>query len=48
MVFGVSFAISIDEENLRWTKTTWPVTISRVIIGLLSTAGLDYIIRLFL
>lgn len=45
MAFGVSFAISMDEENIKWTKTSIPLTVSRAIIGILTTLGLEYIIK---
>jgi len=34
MIFGVSLAISYDEENIKWTKTTFAHTIARLVIGL--------------
>jgi hypothetical protein len=47
MIFGVSFSISVDEENLKWTKTSIPITLTRAIIGLFTTAGLEILILSF-
>ena len=43
MIFGVSFSISIDEENIRWTKTSFGLTMTRIIIGLGLAASIDYL-----
>eukprot|EP00347_Sterkiella_histriomuscorum_P002567 403367652 len=48
MMFGVSFAISMDEENIKWTKTSFALTVSRALIGMITTASLEYIIALLL
>ena len=44
MIFGVSFAIGADQENIKWTKTSKSMTISRVSIGLITTLILDFLI----
>jgi hypothetical protein len=42
MIFGVSFSISIDEENIKWTKTPIYKTVPRVFFGLSLAALIDY------
>ena len=48
MIFGVSFAINIDEENIKWTKTSFPITMTRILLGLISTCGLDYVMAFYM
>lgn len=48
MIFGVSFAINVDEENIRWTKTSWSLSITRVLLGLATAYAIEFILRLAL
>lgn len=34
MLFGVSFAINFDSENIKWTKTKTSISLIRLFLGL--------------
>jgi hypothetical protein len=42
VVFGVSFAIGVEPENMKWTKTSFSKTIVRLVLGLLTVGLIDF------
>lgn len=45
MIFGVSFSIDIDSENIKWTKTNKSITLVRLLIGLSIAFGIEYLFQ---
>lgn len=44
MVFGVSFTMNLDSENLKWTKTSFLTTCTRLAIGISLSLSIDLLI----
>ena len=47
MIFGVSLAINIDEENVKWTKTGRLKSAVRIFIGFIGVLGIEWSLGYF-